>query len=116
MDVALETIDDLLQGLRRFFAEQNKEEKAKKKAEFYSDNGVGQVVLKRLEKLLGTDDYFVENKLSLADFSMLMASDWYLRNAELSMDKFPTLLEHRKRIMELPKIAKWLETRPVTEF
>ncbi|XP_033644356.1 uncharacterized protein LOC117303993 [Asterias rubens] len=116
VDVVCETIDDLLQGLRKFFAEQNEEEKAKKKAEFYSDGGNGQVVLKRLEKLLGNDDYFVENKLSLADFSMMMASDWYLRNSEGAMDNFPTLLALRKRVMELPKIAKWIETRPVTEF
>ncbi|XP_022079123.1 hematopoietic prostaglandin D synthase-like [Acanthaster planci] len=116
IDVVTETIDDLLQGLRRFLVEPDEALKAKKKDEYYSEEGQGPAGLKRLGKLLGDQEYFVGNKMSLADFCMLIAGDWYLKSNDKGMDNFPALAAHRNRVMERPNIAKWIETRPKTEF
>ncbi|XP_038062077.1 hematopoietic prostaglandin D synthase-like [Patiria miniata] len=116
VDVVTETIDDLLQGLRRFMIEPDEAIKEKKKTEYFSEEGQGPTSVKRLVKLLGEQDYFVENKISLADFCMLIGGDWYLHANEKALDDFPTLVAHRNRVMERPNIAKWLEVRPKTEF
>jgi len=116
IDVVMETIEDWLQGMRGYFSETNEELKAKKKAEYFSESGQGPLGLGRLEKLLQDKDYFVGSEITLADFFMLLGGDWYLQGNDKGMENFPKLVAHRKRILSRPNIAKWIETRPKTEF
>ena len=32
-----------------------------------------------------------------------------------ALEKFPLLAAHYKRVLDVPEIKKWIETRPVTE-
>ena len=32
------------------------------------------------------------------------------------LEKFPLLMEHYKRVLNLPKMNEWVKKRPVTEF
>lgn len=42
----------------------------------------------------------------------------YIENMKMQekLDKFPRLAENRKKIAELPRIKKYLSTRPETPF
>ena len=32
------------------------------------------------------------------------------------LEKFPLLVEHYKRVLNVPEISEWVKKRPVTEF
>jgi len=65
-----------------------------------------------------TGDYFVGNKLTIADLAVFgLVDDFLLDSTQKSqVEAFPALIAHYKRIAARPNIAKHLATRPHTTW
>ena len=92
-----------------------------KKAELQKE--LGEVVFPKFlgifEKLINTNDtpegWVYGSKVTYADFSLYNAFEW-LMDVPNVFDKYPGIQKMRKSVEELPKIAKWIDTRPKTGF
>lgn len=73
--------------------------------------------LAKLEKALNGNEYYVANKLSVADLGVFQVLNDALipLNAEL-LDAFPGLKALVDRVASRPRIAAYLSERPVTPF
>lgn len=62
-----------------------------------------------------TKDSFFMFQMTMADLAVYeVLTNVVLRDSKI-LDKFPKLVEHRKRVAALPKIKEYLEKRPKTD-
>ncbi|VDO25251.1 unnamed protein product [Onchocerca flexuosa] len=95
------------------------EDAAKKKeilAEFEAKHLVP--TFRLLEDILAKNGtgYFVGKKLTAADLDMLCMVGLFSSLCPNSIAQLTNLNDFKDRIMKLPKIKKWIETRPKTDF
>jgi len=79
--------------------------------------------LGKLEKTLGANDggkgYFVGKKITHADFAAFAFNETLVKLAADKgdlLESFPLLKAHSERIMALPQLKEYLESRPDTQF
>ncbi|XP_005093136.2 glutathione S-transferase class-mu 28 kDa isozyme [Aplysia californica] len=65
---------------------------------------------------MGKTGYVLGSEMTVADLAVWDAVDSLLVSYPNLLDNHPKVLEHRQRIMGLPKIRKYLETRPQTKL
>ena len=65
------------------------------------------VKLKQLEDDLGSNDWFVSNKISIADFGVYTALAIHLELCSDVVKKFPKLVAFKKRVDGLEKLQKF---------
>jgi len=70
-----------------------------------------------IDKRLGSNEFFVGSKPTLADVQAFNAL-WTYNNVAVPgcLDAFPNLKNFYERFAAIPNIAKWLEERPKTAF
>uniref|UniRef100_A0A915PFZ2 glutathione transferase n=1 Tax=Setaria digitata TaxID=48799 RepID=A0A915PFZ2_9BILA len=95
------------------------EDSARKKklmAEFETEHLVPK--FKRLENILAKSEsgYFVGKKLTAADLNMLCMIGFFSSFFPNSTAGLTHFNHFKDRIMKLPKIKNWIETRPKTDF
>ncbi|CAG9538913.1 unnamed protein product [Cercopithifilaria johnstoni] len=95
------------------------EDAAKKKelmAEFETQHLIP--TFRRLEGILAKNNtgYFVGKKLTAADLNMLCIVGLFGSLFPNSTTQLTHLNHFKDRIMKLPKIKEWIETRPKTDF
>lgn len=58
--------------------------------------------------------YFVGGKLSWADLTFVALLDYFnlMMNDEDIIDKYENLKQLKEKVLDLPAIKKWIETRP----
>uniref|UniRef100_A0A0R3RR90 Glutathione S-transferase 1 n=1 Tax=Elaeophora elaphi TaxID=1147741 RepID=A0A0R3RR90_9BILA len=93
---------------------------AAKKKELMADFETQHLIptFRRLEGILAKNEtgYFVGKKLTAADLNMLCMVGFFGSLFPNSVAKLTHLNHFKERMMELPKIKKWVETRPKTDF
>lgn len=117
-----EQIKDLLDATVLLkFRETNESVRAEKQKEF--ENGALKTTLTALEahfkEHMSASGYIVGNNLTWADlavYSGLELVNDYLGGKEDHVAPYPTLVAHRNVIGNLPRIKKYLEGRPKTDF
>ncbi|CAH3190131.1 unnamed protein product [Porites evermanni] len=80
--------------------------------------------LEKFEALLKNRDegkgFFLGEKLSYADITFFdFFNSFHSKGKEDvpgELEKFPLLVEHYKRVLNVPEINEWVKKRPVTEF
>ncbi|XP_068671747.1 glutathione S-transferase-like [Montipora capricornis] len=77
----------------------------------------------RLEKytnLLGEKDFFFGDKMTYADIAFFEFFNSFLADGEPTvpneLENFPVLVEHYKRMLNVPEIKAWIATRPKCSF
>jgi len=70
---------------------------------------------KYLKKADGGKAFFLGKKVSLADVTFFVAMERILKQRPDVLDSSPLLADLVKRVAALPRIAKWIKERPVTE-
>ena len=100
------SVEDLSALFIRFFFEQDPEVKSKNQKSFAD---LEEVTLNCWVKTLGDQDYFVDNKLSYADFAIFewlsgVGSSAYTEDVE----KFPTLRSFVERMSAIPELQDLL--------
>ena len=92
-----------------------------KKAELQKE--MGEVVFPKFmvifEKLInanGTPEGWVYgSKATYADFTLYNIFEW-VKDVPNLFDKYPGIKKLRKSVAELPNVAKWISTRPKTDY
>ncbi|XP_045166844.2 glutathione S-transferase-like [Mercenaria mercenaria] len=115
IDQIIDTLLDMFDPFVNIAFNPNEEEKAKKMEEFYKSTAptkLGQ--LENLVKKTGKGGYAVGSVLSLGDLALYV----YIENCGLAdkLEKFKLLAANRKKVEEIPRVAKYLKSRPVTSF
>ena len=112
---ALDALSDLIQKERPFRFEKDEAKKAELKKEYEDEI---HFTLKNLEKLVGANKsgWFVGSKLTYGDLAVFNALDNFAIWFPNIQDKYPSLSQLKKRVGELPRVAKWLKDRPLTPF
>ncbi|CAH3155193.1 unnamed protein product [Porites lobata] len=121
-DMISDGVTDLFQPLIKIYYEKDETKKEELKKEFY-----GTTLPPRLEKfeaLLKNRDegkgFFLGEKLSYADITFFdFFNSFHAKGKEDvpgELEKFPLLVEHYKRVLNVPEINEWVKKRPVTEF
>ena len=65
-----------------------------------------------------TDLFYIYSQLTYADiifFDLMNLLEKVEPTLMKALEKFPLLAAHYKRVLDVPEIKKWIETRPVTE-
>ncbi|XP_020279883.1 glutathione S-transferase-like [Pseudomyrmex gracilis] len=112
IDVAVDTIHDMREKIAAYFYETNavsREEKLKVAKELVP------YYLERLDdQVQKNGGYFVGGKLSWADLTFVALLDYFnlMMNDEDIIDKYENLKQLKEKVLDLPAIKKWIETRP----
>lgn len=124
-DMIIERMADIMTSMTPIFMEgvpatptarmKSKEEVAEGMARFFGTNLPP--ILKQVSALLGEQDYFVKNKISVADMAVFNRLGELSKTAERYkvvdfLGATPNLKAHLKRIGDTPRIAKWMASRP----
>jgi len=113
-DAIVDAVTDLFDNAVRTHFEKDEAKKATLQKKL-AEEQVPQT-LTNLEKQLGSNQYFVGNKVTWADLHFMnVIAMFKSMNAEV-LSKFPKLDALEKRVCALPNIKKWLETRPETSM
>ncbi|VDK75627.1 unnamed protein product [Litomosoides sigmodontis] len=95
-------------------------EDAAKKKELMADFEREHLIptFRRLEGILATNNtgYFVGKRLTAADLNMLCMIGLFGSLFPNSIVRLTHLIHFKDRMMTLPKIKEWIETRPKTDF
>ncbi|XP_071494446.1 S-crystallin SL11-like [Diadema antillarum] len=116
IDIVAETCDEFHEGTYRFlFYETDETKKAELKKKFVEETTPR--ILSFLEKMLGSTDYFVGDKPSLADVNVLNLVDVGKDHlGEEVFAKHPKLLELSKRVSAIPSVKAYLDKRPKCQY
>ncbi|XP_073252278.1 probable glutathione S-transferase 5 [Porites lutea] len=121
-DMISDGVVDLVLQFVKIYYEKDETKKEELKKEFY-----GTTLPPRLEKyeaLLKNRDegkgFFLGEKLSYADITFFdFFNNFQSKGKEDvpgELEKFPLLVEHYKRVLNVPEINEWVKKRPVTEY
>ncbi|XP_066602130.1 glutathione S-transferase-like [Prorops nasuta] len=115
IDIAIDSIDDFRQFLTQYYWHKDPVEKERLK----------QIAMEKLPFYLGKFEtqvkenggYFVRNKLSYADFLYAGLHDLltHILGRELNQDH-PELKKLTDKVMNLPNVKAYIDTRPKTNF
>lgn len=115
-DALVDALADLKQALFQWRTEENPKLKEARKRELLRDTLP--FYLDRFEKIVADNGGFaVAGQLTWADFVFAVS----LENFELmfgagALGPYPALRSLKDRVFALPRIAAWVQRRPVTEF
>ncbi|KAI4484115.1 hypothetical protein M0804_007571 [Polistes exclamans] len=115
IDATVDTIHDLRSKIGAYFYETNPEAKA---AKLEVAKEVVPFILERLDAQVKTNGgYFVGGALTWADLTFV-ALLYYLNYMMKSniIEKYDNLTALEDKVLNLPSIKKWVETRPESEF
>ncbi|XP_073252273.1 glutathione S-transferase-like isoform X2 [Porites lutea] len=121
-DMITDGVTDVFQQFSKILYEKDETKKEEIRKEFY-----GTTLPPRLEKfeaLLKNRDegkgFFLGEKLSYADITFFdFFNNFHSKGKEDvpgELEKFPLLVEHYKRVLNVPEINEWVKKRPVSEF
>ncbi|CAH3155185.1 unnamed protein product [Porites lobata] len=121
-DMISDGVTDVFKQFSQILYEKDETKKEEIRKEFY-----GTTLPPRLEKfeaLLKNRDegkgFFLGEKLSHADISFFdLFNSFYSKGKEDvpgELEKFPLLVEHYKRVLNVPEINEWVKKRPASEF
>ncbi|XP_073252274.1 probable glutathione S-transferase 5 [Porites lutea] len=121
-DMITDGVNDLFQPLSNIYHEKDETKKEEIRKEFYGTTLPAR--LEKFEALLKNRDegkgFFVGEKLSYADITFFdFFNNFHAKGKEDvpgELEKFPLLVEHYKRVLNVPEINEWVKKRPVSEF
>jgi len=118
-DMLVDCYDDATKPILSFFMEKDEAKKAEAKKKYCEEQLPASLAL--LEALLisnsGGDKWFVGSELTWADIAFMNFVQWTAMGGAVNpLAKFPKLAALDERVKKLPKIAKWIEARPKTDF
>ncbi|CAH3190126.1 unnamed protein product [Porites evermanni] len=121
-DMISDGVTDLLQQFSKIYYEKDETKKDEIKKEFYGTTLPAR--LEKFEALLKSRDegkgFFLGEKLCYADITVFDFLNNFIsrgkENVPGELEKFPLLVEHYKRVLNVPEISEWVKKRPVTEF
>uniref|UniRef100_A0A915C0I1 Glutathione S-transferase 1 n=1 Tax=Parascaris univalens TaxID=6257 RepID=A0A915C0I1_PARUN len=107
---------DLVNHAIPFWITTDENEKKKQMDEFEKEHLAPLFV--RLDKILQQNGsgFFVGKKLTVADLNMLCIIGLFSSMFPNTAAKHPHLTEFKEKIMSLPNIKRWIESRPKTDF
>ncbi|KAJ7389533.1 hypothetical protein OS493_030918 [Desmophyllum pertusum] len=119
-DMISDGVDDLRNGLTRFFFEKDEAKKEELKKEFFENTFPAR--LQKFETILKSRNegkgFFLGDKLTYADITVFDLFNVFSGGEptvpEL-LEKYPLLVEHYKRVVSVPGIKAWVEKRPKSE-
>jgi len=119
VDMIADCYEDAVKPMTALFTEKDEGKQAEVKRKYAEEQLPG--YLKLLENFLtanhGGDKFFVGDEVTWADLQFLSFTKWisHLVAVQEPYEKFPKLAALQKRVESIPKIAEWIEKRPVTD-
>ena len=117
IDSYADLMNDMLAGFIKAHYEADPEKKKELFAKFYTE-GIKEF-LKHFEKALNENKsgYLVGDRVTWVDLSFSVVWDWIPKEPkEALFAQFQSCKAHYEKIVSLPKIAEWIEKRPVTDM
>nr|XP_045584251.1 hematopoietic prostaglandin D synthase-like [Procambarus clarkii] len=113
-DALADTFSEMMTSANKeLFAPGNEDEKKKKYDEELYPNVIAPF-LTRLSQRLATREWFASDKITWADlFIGLMIGELREKKPEV-LKEFPVVEGHVNKVLQLPKIKQWLDSRPKT--
>nr|XP_058952799.1 glutathione S-transferase 1-like [Pocillopora verrucosa] len=119
-DMIVGGVEDFFQALIKAHMEKEEAKKTELMKEFFEETLANR--LPKYENILKANNegrgFFVGDKLTYADiifFDLMNLLEKGEPTAPKALEKFPLLAAHHKRVLDVPEIKKWVETRPKTE-
>ena len=112
---ALDALTDLLQKVAAFIFEDDEAKKVEKKQGLEDEVNF---TLTNLEKLVAAnkDGWLVGSKVTYGDLVVYDCLETLALPFPTILGKYSSLSQLKQRVGELPRIAKWLKDRPVTQY
>nr|XP_054773642.1 S-crystallin SL11-like [Lytechinus pictus] len=119
IDVACESIRDLVTYLMKIYFESDTTKKAELEKSFIEKDSV--TILTAMTRVLEKQSeqgkgYFIGDSMTLADIAIFNFFDGLFKHMPALIDKYPTLRAFEDKMRAEPKIAAWLAKRPETQF
>lgn len=118
MDMIVDCLEDFFKKGRPVFFEEDAEKKAAG-VKAFQENDMPEN-LARFDKMLADNGtgFFVGSKVSWTDIVFITMLPLIMGRLGLTVDeaKYPNITAHKKKIDEIPAIAKWYKDRPETPF
>ncbi|XP_022805250.1 glutathione S-transferase 1-like [Stylophora pistillata] len=119
-DMIVGGVEDFFQSLLKIHMEKDEAKKMELLKEFFEETLPSR--LPKYENILKANNegkgFFVGDKLTYADiifFDLMNLLEKGEPTAPKALEKFPLLAAHHNRVLDVPEIKKWVETRPKTE-
>ncbi|CAG5123147.1 unnamed protein product [Candidula unifasciata] len=115
-DIILNHVDEIRGIVSRARNDKIYTEEQKKELEGRVATSLLPKLLKKIEKRLteNPSGYLIGDSVTIADLAFLDLLDTPLKSSPKLLDTFQKVREHRKKISSLPRLAKYLSTRPDT--
>ncbi|XP_064628534.1 hematopoietic prostaglandin D synthase-like [Lineus longissimus] len=116
VDAVVDTLEDMMKPIYTIYLEENKE-KMSSMLQKYKENTLKHYMQKFEEYLAKEDtEYFVGSSLTWADLHYINCMSWVTLFVPDALDNHPRLINLKNKIESLPRIANWLDTRPITNY
>jgi len=119
-DMVTDGVKDVFQDVIKFFLEKDEIKKEKLKKEFFENTFPAK--LQKFQAILKDrnegKDFFTGDKLSYADITFFNMCNVFANGEPKvpeQLNKFPLLVDHYNRVLNVPGIKAWVEKRPKTE-
>ncbi|KAI0230998.1 Hematopoietic prostaglandin D synthase [Lamellibrachia satsuma] len=115
-DMVVECVDDMLAPIMPAYREQNQEKKLEMQLSYEKELPC---FMRKMENLFEANNngsgYFVGDEMTWADLAVMNSWHWIPGfGVYPPLEKYPKLKAHKERIEAHPRVADWLERRPVT--
>lgn len=115
-DMIVECVEDMLAPIMPAYREQNPEKKLEMQINYEKELPC---FMRKMENLLEANDsgseYFVGTEMTWADLAVMNSWHWIPGfGVYPPLEKYPKLKTHKERIEAQPRVADWLQRRPVT--
>ena len=112
----LDAVSDVQHQSYSWFFEKDETKKAELKKDL--DEHTFPAALANFEKFVAGNSHgwLVGSKVTYGDLGVYLLLDMLSHLSPTVLDKFPSLSQLKNRVESLPNIAKWIQTRPQTQF
>ncbi|XP_070545487.1 S-crystallin 4-like [Ptychodera flava] len=120
VDMVIDAIEDIIERFVEMWFGNDEAKKAEAKEKCLTKTTP--MIFSGLEKMLisnkGGDGFFVGDSLTWADLAFIVHTDYHVDQLKeaATLSAFPKLTALRERVLEQPKVKKWIEARPKTEM
>lgn len=116
IDTIVDVIGDLRTALSSYSYDTNDESK-EKKYKVLVDTTIPFYMSSLDKEVKNNQGYFVNGKLTWADLYFVAVFEYMNVVAKFDMiEKYPNLVELKKKILAIPSIKAWVDKRPASEF
>lgn len=110
-----EQLNDLFEVMCNAFFEKDEKRKEELKLKLCLDTIPKSMLIFENKLKLTNTGYLISDSLTWVDLYTVLIIETLGQNGKVILNKFPLISSHFHKIMNIPSIAQWIETRPKSE-